>query len=174
MLTITFHFICLFLYIWLFTFSRFFASRFRLPHPSTYSQTRDAPGRSYTKHLLSGNNAHLRRPLAPHKPHYYDNSPIRAYQGRSSQEILPYKNTLGNPGCPGCVVAEGHCTRLCFVHNAQVEFMVCSHYLHLDSFLLILALCCCRLSFIFIVYSPRGHKFSVSFFLTNSTMSTRN
>ena len=149
-------------------------SRFRLPHPSTYSQTRDAPGRSYKKHLLSGNNAHLRRPLAPHKPHDYVNSPLRASRGRSSQEILPYKNTLGNPGCQGCVVAEHHYTRRSFMHSAQVEFMVCSHYLHLDSFLLILALCCCRLSFIFIVYSPRGHKFSVSFFLTNSTMSTRN
>ena len=125
-------------YIVIYTFMMIYSEVFKYLIPPPCSITRDAPGRSYKNHLLSGNNAHLRRPLAPHKPHNYVNSPIRAYRGSSSQETLPYKNTLGNPGCQGCVVAEGHCTRRSFMHSTQVEFMVCSHYFHLDSFLLIL------------------------------------
>ena len=122
----------------IYTFMIICSGVFKIPHPSTLFNNRDAPGRSYKKHLLSGNNARLRIPLALHKPHAYVNSPIRAYRGSSSPEILPYKNTLGNPDCQGCVVAVHHYTRLAVRHSAQIEFMVCSHYLHLDSFLLIL------------------------------------
>ena len=156
----------------IYTFMIICSGVFKIPHPSTLFNNRDAPGRSYKKHLLSGNNAHLRRPFAPHKPHYYVNSPIRAYRGSSPQEILPYKNTLGNPGCQGCVVAvhTRSPTRLYAQHTKRVygvQSLSSSGFISVDS------LCCCRLSFIFIVYSPHGHKFSVSFFLTNSTMLTR-